>query len=410
MTVLANLPRARELMAAAGVDGLVAAQPLNVYYLSSYWGLLMSAAQFDAAFFAVLPADENRPAALVLPSMELRRLVTDGGTWMAETFIYSSPEDEQDTIALDGKPYGGWPVRPDAELTDLEQQWIAAIRAQAGRVAGNARGALARALRAAGLAGGKLVADDTRVAGWLDAAGLTQAECRTDVSLFQQIRAVKTEAELAVMREAARINEAAARTAVACFGEGVAWSEIETAYFTAMAAAGGQGSYLMCGAGGPPAGHIRRGEPMFVDALGTWRRYHGDFGRCVVLGEPDALMRQRHGALCTGWEAAQPLLRPGVRFRELAETVVAAVRGSGLPEFVYATPHIVGLEHSEDPRPAGSQQGLLQDLVTEPGMVLNIDMPFTELGWGSVHIEDTVQITADGYELLTSADLDIICI
>ena len=41
-------------------------------------------------------------------------------------------------------------------------------------------------------------------------------------------------------------------------------------------------------------------------------------------------------------------------------------------------------------------------------MVLNIDMPFTEIGWGSVHIEDTVHITADGYEALTSSDLHII--
>ena len=33
-TILANLPRARELMAQRGVDGLVARLPYNVYYLS----------------------------------------------------------------------------------------------------------------------------------------------------------------------------------------------------------------------------------------------------------------------------------------------------------------------------------------------------------------------------------------
>jgi Xaa-Pro aminopeptidase len=43
--------------------------------------------------------------------------------------------------------------------------------------------------------------------------------------------------------------------------------------------------------------------------------------------------------------------------------------------------------------------------VLEPGMVVNVDMPFTEIGWGSVHIEDTVVITPGGCEPLTSLDL-----
>jgi hypothetical protein len=100
-----------------GLDGLVVCLPHNVYYLSSYWGLLMSAAHFDAAFFALLPTREDQPASLILPSMELRRLESAGGTWMPETFIYTSPGEEQDQIAIDGRSYSGWPVRDGAELT-----------------------------------------------------------------------------------------------------------------------------------------------------------------------------------------------------------------------------------------------------------------------------------------------------
>ena len=48
------------------------------------------------------------------------------------------------------------------------------------------------------------------------------------------------------------------------------------------------------------------------------------------------------------------------------------------------------------------------DITLEAGMVLNIDMPFTEIGWGSVHIEDTVHITDAGFESLTSDDFAII--
>ena len=35
-------------------------------------------------------------------------------------------------------------------------------------------------------------------------------------------------------------------------------------------------------------------------------------------------------------------------------------------------------------------------------MVFNFDMPYQEYGWGSMHIEDTMCVTSDGFEALTS--------
>jgi len=37
-------------------------------------------------------------------------------------------------------------------------------------------------------------------------------------------------------------------------------------------------------------------------------------------------------------------------------------------------------------------------------MVVNVDVPVLELGWGGVQLEDTVLVTPGGYEMLTRTD------
>ena len=72
--------------------------------------------------------------------------------------------------------------------------------------------------------------------------------------------------------------------------------------------------------------------------------------------------------------------------------------------------HVVdglGLEHTYDPKNFGSQPGVKISQSLYKNMVINIDMPFTEIGWGSVHMEDTILITDDGFERLSSADFDL---
>jgi Xaa-Pro aminopeptidase len=40
-------------------------------------------------------------------------------------------------------------------------------------------------------------------------------------------------------------------------------------------------------------------------------------------------------------------------------------------------------------------------------MFINIDMPYFELGWGTLHLEDTIRVTNDGFELFTSNKSDL---
>lgn len=407
--MLFNRTHGQEILARENLDGLIAQLPINVYYLSDYWGLFNTPTGYDGAYFAVTPRNESEPAALILPALELRRLETDDGTWMPNIFCYSSPAD--DTLFDDGTPrganYTGWPAREHAELNELEQRWVNIVTKHGRATSPDAFLAVRRAVAAAGLSHARVAVDDARIGAWLESAGLTSIECVYRPEVFNQIRLVKTAAELELLRSAARINERALLTAAEGLCAGETWRDVENRYMSGMAAQGGRGIYLMCGVGELPGGKIREGEPMLFDGLGQYQHYHGDFGRCVILGEPSREHQRRHAALCTGWYEAQRLLKPGIRYSELAAAVGNAVRSDGFKAFRDPIVHSLGLEHTDDPKPAGVQPQTKPDQTLRADMVVNIDMPHTEIGWGSMHLEDTVRITPDGFEALTSLDLSL---
>ena len=404
--MLLNKPRAYEFMDRHGLDGLVAQLSINTYYLSDYWGSLNWPGFFDGAYFAVLPRREDAPAALVIPSFEIRRLVSEGGTWMPNVFAYSSP-DEGETLAdatPAGTDYDGWPLKAGVPLSSREQGWVGITAQLREQMSADALWALVRALKAAGLEGRKVGTDDERTGPWLACRGM-RIDCHYRRDLFNQIRLVKTPREIDYLRTSARINERAMLAAGQALHVGAEWLEIENVYMAELAREGGRGVYLLCGAAGLPHVTARRGEPIMFDALGRYRNYHGDFGRCFVIGEPSSEHLRRHRGLTQGWARAHELLRPGTRYSDLVREVTAAIRGAGFPEYRGAVVHSLGLEHTDDPKPVAAQPGVKPDAVLEPDMVVNVDMPFTEIGWGSVHIEDTVVITKDGCDPLTSLDL-----
>jgi len=418
MTLLLNRERAIEIMEREQLDGLVAHLPINLYYLSGYWGMFNTPVGYDGSYFAVLPRDPSAPAALVVPALEIRRIetlrVTGGGTWMENIFAYSGPGDDlpDRQSFTDGTPHGvdyaGWPAVSEGEFIELEQRWLSIVQRLGDQMSPSSSWALVRALKAAGLERGRLGVDDNRIAGWLGACDLDRCEFDYRAQLFNEIRLIKTDAEIGLLREAARINEAALLVATDAMREGATWIELENVYMMSMAHQGGRGVYLMCGVGELPAGVIRRGEPVLFDALGQYQHYHGDFGRCAVLGAASDEHRRRHRSILTGWEVAQELLRPGTRYSELSSAVGDAVRRTGFADFRDPVVHSVGLEHTDDPKPFGVQPQTKPDQVLRPNMVVNVDMPHTEIGWGSVHMEDTMLITENGCERLTSADFGLI--
>ncbi|MBC6428146.1 MAG: aminopeptidase P family protein [Cellvibrionales bacterium] len=414
--MLLNKPRACELLDREGAAALLAHTPINQYYLSDYWGFFNYPTGYEGAYLSLFTRHAQAPSALIVPALELRRLETKGtdrpATWMPNIFAYSSPADEQQLLpdhTPKGQDYAGW-LPGSGELQPLEKRWVQAVQRKGHDMSPDAFWALARAIKAADLHGQRVIVDDLRIDLWLRSIGVEDLDCVYNPQLFNEIRMLKTADEIEIMRKAARINEQALIAAANAFYASASWQELQAVYMTEMAQQGGRGVYLMCGLGELPARKVRRNEPIMLDALGQYQHYHGDFGRCAVFGEPTAKHQRLHAGLCLGWEVAQSLLRPGIRYSELAQQIGDAVRAGGFEHFRDPIVHGLGLEHTDDPKPFGVQPQTKLDQTLQPNMVINIDMPHTEIGWGSVHVEDTVRITESGFELLSASDLSILTV
>jgi Xaa-Pro aminopeptidase len=399
--MLLNIDRARQIMLREGLDALVAVVPHNVYYTSGHWCGMMDA-RWEAIYFSVLPRDENRPATLVLPSLGALNL-TDSPTWMPNRISVTMPwaastDAERPAPAF---PIPHLPRREGVTLAanDLRKQEL--IGAMEGATAPNSAWALKRALNDAGAIHGKVGFDDYRVAWWAQSVGM-KAEFVPSGHLFQEIRLIKTADEIALLRVAARINEEALIAAAQTISERQDPQRVQMAYMTEMARQGGQGVFLATALGQMPFDTFRPGIPVMLDAFGRYKQYHGDVGRTAVIGKPTQEVIDRTGAITEAWQAAFANIGPGLRYSDIRRIITNSVRAAGLGELGFCNPHNLGLTHTDDPAPDGAPPGVKGDIKLEAGMVVNVDMPFEELGWGSVHSEDTVLVNENGCEALTS--------
>ncbi|MBM3503476.1 MAG: aminopeptidase P family protein [Alphaproteobacteria bacterium] len=404
--ILCHRERAYLVMDRLGLDALCVSDPRNVLYLSNFDCNLMWNWSWTA--FAILPRDRQRPPTLVCSSLDLPSLITNP-TWMpaVETYVLHE-QGTGEAVATKFRPN----MREDARLGPFEREALALYDTTPTIRAPTPEDILRAVMEKLGLTSRIVGFDDMRLALRLkgNLAGLTLRDAR---DVMREIRLIKTPAEIDRLREAAQRNERALGAAIAATHEGVLWEEVVQAYAIALIREGGRPIYLIRGAGEQARVRlqetdypIRRGELVFYDGLGQYRRYHGDIGRTAFVGEAPADVRRVFDAVRAGWAEGHARVRPGMRASELAILIRDTMRAHGYPTGPAraAAPHALGLEHFDHPQ----DRGFYQDFTIEVGCVLNVDMPYIEFGWGSLHLEDTIVVRRDGPEFLTSNKTDLI--
>ena len=127
--------------------------------------------------------------------------------------------------------------------------------------------------------------------------------------------------------------------------------------------------------------------------------YCSDMTRTVHMGPARKGEREVYEAVLEAQEAGVAAVKPGVTGAEVDEAARSVLRARGLDEwFTHSTGHGVGIEIHEGPR-----LGKKTTQKLKAGMVVTIEPGVYMPGKFGVRIEDTVLVTADGCEILTTS-------
>lgn len=403
--MLLNKERAAGIMEKYGLDILVATAAENVLYSADYFSELPFCRRWAFQGYALLPR-VGEEATLIVPFGALP-LLAEQPSWMTDIRAYGGATEEYE---------------PDSVLSPGEERYMA-LGASVRR-GPSAFQLLLETLREKRFAkskigldeGSMLVAEQTRLREELPDAEIVDA-----FGIFREIRMVKTEEEIERITQVIKVNEKAMLEVIDVLGEGVSEKEIVRVYDAAVGKYGGIPRVHQLGAGtrgvalfAPSGYRTRKGDLIYLDPVCTYNLYWSDMSRSVVIGEPNEKQSRYYDAMRKGVEAGIDAVRPGVEVSEIYEIVMDVVRKNGMPHHRRNhCGHGIGVEFYEPPviKPAGTPTDRflrhITDVTLEENMVINVEAPYYEFGFGTLQLEDTVRVTATGSECLTTLSREL---
>jgi len=237
---------------------------------------------------------------------------------------------------------------------------------------------------------------------------------RATSGLVMRQRMIKDEDELRLIRMAVVLGAGVFEKALPSIHPGIPETEVagDLEYEARQAGADGM-SFETIVASGPrsalPHGRASA-EPIpqrgfvVVDSGVILRGYCSDMTRTVHMGGVGRKERKWYEAVLEAQLAGIAAVKPGKKAAEVDKAARQVLRRAGLDRyFTHSTGHGVGLEIHEPPRLGKGQPEELQ-----AGMVITIEPGIYVPGRGGIRIEDMVLVTANGCEVLTSVNKELV--
>jgi Xaa-Pro aminopeptidase len=230
---------------------------------------------------------------------------------------------------------------------------------------------------------------------------------------IEELRMVKSAAEIDLIRRSVETNSRAFEQVVARVKPGMKESDLAAELEYRMRRLGaGKPAFETIVASGvrsawphaqPSAARLQSGGLVVVDMGAMQEGYASDMTRMLYLGVPGAKVKRTYRAVLEAQLAAIDAVRAGASTARVDGAARKVLQGYGLDRaFIHSTGHGLGLEIHEPPRIGKRDKTRLQ-----AGMAITIEPGVYLEGFGGVRIEDTVVVTEKGCEILTPTSKDL---
>lgn len=251
---------------------------------------------------------------------------------------------------------------------------------------------------------------------WVDISRTASIDTRFRTGLVDHVRLVKSEPEIAYIRKAASISDRSVAAAMSTAGVGVNEMEVAAAAYREMILGGGEypgfvplirsSETLLQEHSTWRDRHLMPGEALFVELSGASARYHAPLTRMAYLARAEPGAEQARLLAMEAFDAVVSKLQPGVvtgdvyaAWQEVIDQGLGPGRlqrhhcgysvGIGFPPSWVGSSTVLGIRRGGRVEVAAGMTFHVLSWVTDPDL-------------GDYFVSDTVIVTSDGAEVVTT--------
>jgi len=226
--------------------------------------------------------------------------------------------------------------------------------------------------------------------------------------MVEELRMIKDEAEMKIIRKAVSIANLAFEKLVKTIRVGDSEDDLEWRLLNFAHELGADGfsfpSIISFGKNTADVHHtkepnrLKKGETVLIDMGVQYKGYMTDMTRMIFTRRPNQVDQKIYSTVLHANQAAIKAVKVGAKFSDIDRVARGIIEKAGYgPNFGHSLGHGVGLEVHEEPN-----VGERSKAVVRPGMLFTIEPGIYLDDWGGVRIEDMVYVNGKGkVEVLT---------